>query len=352
LAGETGRIVVRRTSPSGGSRTAMLDLSAADWLDLNDNDEWIEDVAEAPSKDRLAFVHFLRDEGTLARRLEVVDQTGNTLQAFEMADNWFGLAGWLDGARLIIRTERAIPGTERHTVAFPIVLDTANGATFVLARDYPGMTDTVPAPDIRGYGPVVYDPQLTRALYPVGPSMTALAVYDLLSTTEITEIPVAGGFNPPSVAWTSDGNRFATVALSAESILSLTVFDREGLASNVLAEDGLLEWTEWWSFVWSPDSRQLAFVVVDSDWYDSTGEFRSYPAVIDASTGAMHSFQTYGYGISGLKAPIWSPDGRYLLLGSHGVDASPCSVILDVTTAESRRLPDASEPLAWISSPS
>lgn len=350
-----GRIVFGQDpaepSPTSHRTTAMLDLSTGERIPLHDADDSISYLASSPAGDRLAFNRAVREGESFEYILEVVDNQGRTLAEHNMRPDWISLKGWLDGEKLVVRAERPIPGSERHTVAYPIILNLADGSTRALPPDFPNITDSFPPPDINGYGPVLYDPWLTRALYPVGQDMTGLAVYDLLERTVVTEIPVPGGFDPPNVAWSPDGTRFVAVAIDDDGDWSLTIFDPDGQVVRPLTAAGAVEWIEPRSLRWSPDSTTIGFVVRDSDWPPSTGEIRHFPVVIDTGTGEQRVFPTYGYGIGGLDAPIWSPDGRFLLLSLQAEDASRCSVLLGVATGEGYLLPDVDEPLAWITAP-
>lgn len=218
------------------------------------------------------------------------------------------------------------------------------------------------AQDQYGLYPFVLDPTLTKVMYPYDPVYIALAdlpAKDVLTT--LTDFTAAR----PEVAWLPDGSRVAVAGtifvdqakeLPADEIFLL---DKDGkhtqqathLSAYYPVSDVKGAQTyHLMNLAWSPEGRYIAF------WDNS---LRLY--VLDTETKNVTSYCTWGkHPIDTPKPamwwpneqePVWSPDGKQLLIGYRDANDTLYAVIIDIKNNVAFSIANDMIPVGWMVSP-
>jgi hypothetical protein len=125
-----------------------------------------------------------------------------------------------------------------------------------------------------------------------------------------------------SVAWSPDSQRLAVGVNRADGRTLLKLFDRErhllrslSLPRHVAMAYGD-EVRSYEVVAWSPDGARLLL--------RQLGEFGQAVAVVDLDSGRLRTLEQLPGPLQsyGVPAPAWSPDGRYVALGSEGAQDS------------------------------
>jgi Tol biopolymer transport system component len=218
------------------------------------------------------------------------------------------------------------------------------------------------AQDQYGFYPFVLDPTLTRVMYPYDPIYIALADLGTKQVlTTLTDFTAAR----PEVAWLPDGSHVAVVGTvfvdQAQEIPADEIFivDKDGKqvqqATHLSAYypiSGLkgAQTYHLQNLAWSPDGRYIAF------WDNS---LRLY--VLDTETDEVTSYCKWGEkpppslvtpGPSRWwpdeQAPIWSPDGKQLLIGYRDTNDALHTVILDIENNVAFSIANDMIPVGWM----
>ena len=211
----------------------------------------------------------------------------------------------------------------------------------------------------------VYDPTLTRVVYP-GTADTRndewpVIIWDVKTEKLVTQI-VTKDLWGKTPLWTPDGQQFifATKLNSQGSFL---------LANQFLAvsRDGeirqLTYLTEYFDETWiannysmSPNGKLVAFWV-----YVQPSSFeKAQLAVLDIDTGTITNYCITGdpfslnaYGQESLLAPIWSPDSTQLLVISRPSENSQTRrvVMVDIANSYAAQISQDVNPVGWMVAP-
>ena len=216
----------------------------------------------------------------------------------------------------------------------------------------------------RNGGLPVYDPTLTRALYPEcdsqcqdqinrGSSAKPIALWDLETNQVIARMMTMDDYGKTPV-WTPDGRQFIIA-----TNMSLDKNDFYGSEFFAISRDGeLRQLTHFMdsyevvnisnSYSLSPNGKLLAFWIATVP-----GRYKgTYLAVLNIETGAVINYCIQSFGS---VYPIWSPDDTQLLVFIHDVQGQtiPRVVLVDFVGNYAAQIAEAGDsvPLGWMVSP-
>jgi hypothetical protein len=181
----------------------------------------------------------------------------------------------------------------------------------------------------------VYDPTLTRVIYPAERGKFALALWDLVHNRLVVDFE-KWSWGKTAPLWSPSGDRAVVLVDAKINTEEDHIFDREPFFYSydffAIQRDGAIERLTYLSdyffsvniydfFSWSPDGRYLAFwMSLSPDDPHNVNDYIELPykdlhfAVLDTNTGKIVSFGNLGD--KWLNKPIWSPDGMQILVNS------------------------------------
>lgn len=188
---------------------------------------------------------------------------------------------------------RSINGGASKTIEF--------SATLPVMASRPAVP--VPQDPSRGSRPV--KGILAPTISPDGKSIAFAALNDLwvMPVGGTPENLTKDRFLDTEPAWSPDGRYLAWSSDRGGQLLDLWVRDMSnGQVRQVTRLDGSAM-----GAAWSPDAKQIAFLVVDGVWR------RAYVAVVDVASGAVRQIHPSMFGPGN---PSWSKDGKRVLIAA------------------------------------
>jgi len=267
-----------------------------------------------------------------------------------------GIVGWLDNKRLLISHSQG----KIDDLDSLIVLDPFTNKQQELFPDYPDIYESYPLEE--PWGPTVYDSTLTRVVYGRATSEGRFptVLWNRETKQDIVLLEGRPIYRIPE--WSPDGQQFAVIKSKSGSEDPISVdqeiftVSRDGDIKQLTHLTDSYSKVELASSSWSPDGRYIAFWLVIApvsypDLYpDAPANFPlARLAVVDTVTQEITD-----YCISGsAHRPIWSPDGRALLIGNaYDNSSSPKShvYIVDLVQSLAFHIADNMEPVGWMKS--
>lgn len=309
--------------------------------------------------------------GKIAKtELVVADAKDQPLHVMPWEDGWILIPAWLDNQRLVINFSD--PKSEESASKKPatlLVLDPFRGERQILIPDFPRILNTHPTvldilPFWEGWQGAIYDPTLTRAVYPRfvddNDEMYTYAIWDpskrqLIATLdEVFSSPSAFGGNFPMPKWFPDGSRFVFQgqALKANELeVELYEVGRDGQVKQLTHLSSVAYiWES--SYSWSPDGRHIAMFLGPP--LGAAFE-KARVAVLDTATLNVTdycvniTFSGEGYGGGGpLWAPIWSPDGRQFVITDWYEKNHRRVILVDIEKNIATQIVEDMEPVGWM----
>lgn len=240
-------------------------------------------------------------------------------------------------------------GNERFVIGDygqPYVLNPFTGGDFTFYDWHPqspGGWRIVPVWETNG----VFDSQLNRILY-MQEDKTML-LWDLDSEQILFSTSLKGRYLPearPKWAWDD-----------SQVVIGYTATDGVELADELfsISRDGqitqLTELGQYYQevgiseFSWSPDGERIAFFFKDFSQWDNPWHL----AILEVETQELINYCGLAGWMDPPVEPVWSPDGKQLLVGRAEVDQETFSTILvDISRNYAARLADQLVPAGWM----
>jgi hypothetical protein len=206
-----------------------------------------------------------------------------------------------------------------------VILDALTGKQRAISSDYP---DLFWKPDFSPDLPIIYNQQLTRALYPIQNGDTyTLALWDLQNNSFIAQHDNIRDFgrNPQ---WSPDGKQIAIVndpkyskgkTMLEYDLYSINSDGNSERLTSLLSSNPHGKYPSFFipNFSWSPDGRYIAFWFTNSTGY-LYQDFQL--GVLDLQTKQVTNYcgldvtDTNNREIASELKPVWSSDGSQLLV--------------------------------------
>jgi len=269
---------------------------------------------------------------------------------------------WFDNERLIglVAPENVTPSL--------FLLNPFTGQRQELRVDYPDsrlfLNDPSDHWGFRSGGLPIYDPTLTRVLYPEcdsqcqdrlirGDGGWPIALWDIEKGQVIARITTMDSYGDTPV-WTSDGRQFIVAAnidprFRNSFAKEFVAMSREGqLRQLTHFMDDYEEVEIPDSYSLSPDGKLVAFwIIAKPSQYEG-----ARLAVLNTETGEITNYCIQS---DGFVAPIWSPDGTQLLIVTQTAQDQNIqrAVLVDLVRNYAAQIADADyvKPVGWMASP-
>lgn len=323
-----GTLILRSSASKPGY---FFNLEQQIKVDLADN--IISPLSTSPHGKWWAYLE--KDE---VSRLILAAPERELARTYLPAQNWFVLPSWLDDDRMtfpVLDETSGIPAT--------MILNAETNEQLLLPSVYPEMRAYWGAggdPLHFIYSSVVYDPTLTYVVYPKTiEGDRYIVLYDRQNHKEISQLKDEGDFfNNP--VWFSGGKQFI-VAADDSRTEELFLFDLEGHITQLTDFRKIRKGNQVGSISLSPDGTRLAF------WISPLGqEVQEQLAVMDLHTREVTDYcipATDNFG----DRPIWSPDGRYILVGDFQEPDHRRTILVDTQDLWAYEI-DNALPMGWL----
>ena len=312
---------------------SLLNLKDGSSRAIDTSNQSVWDVGVSSDGHALAYSWF----NDTASKWEsvLVDSTGSIQEVAWSSDQEFGFQGWLNDHQIVIVQD------SNYVIVDPY----QNSQLRFSPLDFP---------DFNLYHSdffVAFDPLLSRAIYRNGKINTL----DLSTNTIIAQIK-DGYDRTPIVSWQPSGERAAVVTTLSSEQNSYILPDEIFIAEKDGQLKQLTHLYDTFGFVltidslsWSPDGSKIAFWLHDEEG-NLTLMVTDYKTG-DAINYCILNVPTASFPIS-IPAPIWSPDGNYLMVENRYVTDMNRVLIVDLTKRIAFPIAENANPVGWMVAPS
>jgi hypothetical protein len=210
---------------------------------------------------------------------------------------------------------------------------------------------------------LVYDPLLTRVLYPKNDEIVSLA--DTETGDELANIRIPNWGRLPK--WSPDGNYVSIIGTAkpgeAKASEEIYIVSRDGgdfkrftYFSNSFEQSAIADYS------WSPDGKKMAFWSYTGAGDPSAEGTQSELMILDVTTGEVTNLCIHGISaVTHLNdvvlfahlEPIWSPDGNQIMISqwdtAQGQDSKNYNVlIVDIPSLTATKINENKQPVGWM----
>ena len=317
--------------PSNGQTTEILRSSGSRPLTI---------AAVSPDRQLLAYLD--RGSSGHADGLVIVDSDFVTLKAISCQTSWLDIENWLNNQQLALFNL----DPETSMVIFDWITSQEMPISF---NQFPDFSNSVRHPWVE------FDPTMQLVLYQIEGNEYSL--FDLTSKKSVATLP-AWTAKAPDASWSVDGGFVAVTGPSPK------YYDNRGGSDEIFAisRNGQVEQVTHladyygrglglYSPRWSPDGKQLAFWVQ----HEANGTLDHVLAIVDTTTKTTTNFcissDPSGYGgefDESLPAPIWSPDGKQIIVENRFSHDHNRVVLVDLPNKIAVEIAQDARPVGWM----
>lgn len=355
--------------------TFQLDMKSGQMTEITMADENQVEHIISPNREWVAYEYVTYDTaGNIAKtELMVANAKGQLLSVMPWEEGWIEMPAWLDNERLVINLSGLnLEESAGEKPATMLVLNPFNGERQILKPDFPRFLNAPYATSLpflpfwEGWSGVIYDPTLTRAIYPrfIGDKdeMYTYAVWDLskrrlIVTLEDIFVRFSDSNFYPMPKWSPDGSRFVFqgfIPTQDPRKIELYEVSRAGQTTQLTHLSSVAYiWES--SYSWSPDGRHIAMFLGPP--LGAAFE-KARVAVLDTETLNVIdycvniTFSGEGYGAGGpIWSPIWSPDGRQFVITDWYEKQHRRVILVDLEKNFATQIAEDMEPVGWMVTP-
>jgi hypothetical protein len=309
----------------------------------------------------------------LNQELVVSAGDGQPQKVLTWDEEWGMMPTWMDNQHLAIKLspQDAFENSSRRPLR-TLILNPFTGERQILLPDFPDYLDT-PSTELPwwdGWSGVIYDPQITLAIYPrfleEDDERYTYAIWDLSKGKQVANLADIFIYYSilsdlfPMPLWSPDGMHFVMkgAVLKGDYVeFELFQVGRDGQAEQLTHLTSVADIREsdygGASASWSPDGRYIAFYL--GNW--GVLEKQARVAVLDTLTREITDFcfpviyRGEGYGGGFPEAPIWSPDGKQLLVVDWYEKDHQRVILVDTVQGFAAVIAEDMQPVGWLVNP-
>jgi hypothetical protein len=270
-------------------------------------------------------------------RLIIISSDGQIQRSFTWAEEWKRLARWMDNQNVLIEIKPQLGSPSANNEDYPqtfMVFNPFTNEKKTLLPDFPSI-DTTNYINWENSGSTIYDPSLTRVVYPkVSGESQELILWNIPEKKMIASFP----FLSSVPKWSQDGSRFVLVGESGFEWIT-----RDGDVTEI---SGPVLGVDYYSI--SPNNQYLAI------WKKSYPQDQDSLSLLDIDTHQITNFCiSAGFDpmhVYPLPVPIWSSDGRFLVIQANfrEEDKSSDLVLIDMEKKVAAKIGSNAAPIGWL----
>jgi hypothetical protein len=312
-----------------GLNLSLQNLKDASTKAIDTANQSVWDVAVSPGRNVLAYSWF--NDSTSKWEVVLVSSSGNPTEVTWSSDKEFSFRNWLNDHQLLILQDA------NYVIADP-------------SQDSQVSYSPQNFPEFNLYHSdyfVSFDPLLSKVIYRNG----KINVFDLNKKVILSHIK-DGYDRTPIVSWRPFGDQAAIVTtISLEQSLNglpdeIFILENDGQIrqlTHLFENFGLPLSID--TISWSPDGSKIAFWLHDK-------EANTTLMVTDYETGKSVNYCiTNNSGASfpiSVSAPIWSPDGKYLMVENRYANDKNRVLIVELSTNSAFPIAENASPVGWM----
>lgn len=336
-----------------------INMETHEKFELAKAGETILNVSVSPNGKWMAYDKYVLQEKKDYLRIE--DSSGTHQRNIPQEKGWAGISSWLDNERLILHldlTSSSETTPAKRSSTF-VLFNPFNNKHQILQPDFPEIYVAQGYAGLTGRG---YNPELNRVVYlsdnPAGDGTWHYILWSIDQQRDLASFEVA--ISPTGLpSWSPDGSKFALATSLQENIaqrwpaFELYSTSRDGQVSKLTNLTGYYPWVYIDdNYSWSPDGRYLAFWFSwwqeKPDGYELVSE--RYLAVVDTKNNMITNYCIPGklQANGRVSPPVWSPNGKQLVVASPYLDDQSQIVIIDLENQKAFKIGENLTPEGWM----
>jgi Tol biopolymer transport system component len=338
----------------------LLNLATQKTIQIAGKNENPSGLTVSPDRKYLAFDSGIIDPSSskiISQTLVIAAADGQRLKTIAWEKDWGGIIDWLNDNNLVI--SRFVPNSSDQATTISVVYFILNPFTGVrknLPSSFPKIYDQKPLMDWDlKWGITMFDPSLTAVVYMRwlngNGGYYGYTIWDLNKNQALITTPPIILY--PIPRWSPDGSQFIVFTMAADgSKTELFSVNRNGAIkplTNLFDYFGGFLYIANYSF--SPDGRYIAmWLNIDASTGQESANFQL--AILDTLTRQVTDYCVPGwYGTedgSYAPPPIWSPDGKQLLVEDQNADQTSRVILVDIAKGSAAQIAENMEPIDWM----
>jgi DNA-binding beta-propeller fold protein YncE len=291
------------------------------------------------------------------RQIKVFSADGNLLAVVPPGEDPWMLAKWFNNEQILLTIIKPLEGVNYEV--YPrdmVILNPFTQEQQRISSDYPDFD----LANNRLYwaegGTTAYDPTVTKVVYPgsVEKNVGGYILWDRIQEKKLWTL--GNGHYMATPKWSPDGTQFVVINTDSDAF---SFVSRDGEIARVVSinpneprtPSRFFYTSELYS--WSPDGRYLSFwleKITKSTSETNSANLAIYDLVTGSITDTCILFGSFQGSLSFFQAPIWSPDGKYIVtLANWQKDGPFDTLMIDLEAGFAVEIGESLTPNGWLS---
>lgn len=327
----------------------ILDVMTNEKTIIDANDWFLPDLAVSPNGKWLAYRY--REQDWSNEQLHIASADGTLVKQIAWEPNWRIITGWQGNEQVWISRQRG-----EYDYDDLMLLNPFTGARTEFPVNYPEAADRFPRIGwgLFDFSAKKYDPTLSKVIYLSGSK--SMIIWDLNRHQELLKITGTIS-NPGGPLWSPDGRRLhflgppELASQNSDNRDELYYVDVDGTIIRLTYFSEYFEQVYLGPYSWSPDGRYVALgsLVRPNDYpniYNVRKQGNRRLFIIDTRTN-----QTTDYCVpaGSFYNPVWLPGGRQLVIDNQLDPQSHKEVyLIDLDKELAVKIAEDASPVGWL----